>query len=290
MCMKVRLFYGLLVLVCTAPLDWAGLAWGDPAPSAPQVNIQDMMRRVHDHQKQVEALREDYTFDSERTKQEIDGDGTVKSTEKEERQQFFVNGHMIGRLVKRNGQPLSADDQKKEDEHIKDLVEKAQKTSPDERLEGPSISVSRVLELVELRNPRRENFRGRPTIIFDFVGRKDAKTHGMMEDASKKLQGTVWIDEADLQVAHLEVLVADTFRIAGGLVASVQKGSTFRFDQAPVERGLWLPVGYETNMQARVLLVKNLREHVVQRDFGYKCFHVQTQQAVNVEAHGALRE
>jgi hypothetical protein len=132
-----------------------------------------------------------------------------------------------------------------------------------------------VLELMDLRNPQREMFKGRPTIVFDFVGRKDMKTHGMMEDASKKLRGTVWIDEADLQVAHLEVTVDDNFHIAGGLLASVEKGSSFRFDQARVNAGLWLPAGSEANMQARVLLVKNLHEHLVQRNFGFKRFSVE---------------
>ena len=257
---------------------------------AQQLNLQQILSKVQAHQKQVEALREDYAFESVKTTQQIDGDGKVKSAETEEREQFYVNGHMIGRLVKKNGKPLSVNDQKDEDSHVKDLVEKAQKIRPDERLDGRSITVSRVLELVDLRDPRRETYRGRPTFVFDFVGRKDAKTHGMMEDASKKLQGTVWIDEVDLQVAHLEVLVADTFRVAGGLVASVQKGSTFRFDQAPVEHGLWLPVTSETTMQARVLLFKNLREHVVQRDFGYKSFRVDTEQAVNAEPVSARKQ
>jgi hypothetical protein len=272
-----RILHGFIALAVTAPLLWADSA------NSPQLNLQQILRKVQDHQKQVEALRENYTYQSVKTTDQIDGDGKVKSTETEEREQFYVNGHMIGRLVKKNGHPLSAGNQKDEDEHVKELVEKAEKTPPEERLEGPSITVSRVLELVELRNPRRESYHGRPTIVFDFVGRKDAKTHGVMEDASRKLQGTVWIDEADLQVAHLEVLVADTFRVAGGLLASVQKGSTFRFDQAPVEHGLWLPVNSETTMQARVLMFKNMHEHVVQRDFGYKCFRVDAEQAVNAE-------
>jgi len=32
------------------------------------------------------------------------------------------------------------------------------------QLEGPSISVTRVLEIMDVRNPRRESFRGRPAI------------------------------------------------------------------------------------------------------------------------------
>jgi hypothetical protein len=244
------------------------------ANSAP-INLDQLLHSVEEHQKQVETLREDYTYDCLETNQQIDSNGQVKKTSTEKREEFFVNGHMIGRLVERNGQPLSQSDRQKEDQRIAALVVKAQKTPPGERLEGPNITVGRVLDLMDLRNPRREIYKGRPTIVFDFVGRKDMKTHGMMEDASKKLRGTVWIDEADLQVAHLDVTVDDNFRIAGGLLASVEKGSSFHFDQVRVNADLWLPDGSEANMQARVLLVKNLRERLVQRDFGFKRFSVE---------------
>ena len=114
------------------------------------------------------------------------------------------------------------------------MVEKAEQTPPGQPLEGPSISVSRLLEIMDVRNERRAMFRGRPTIVFDFVGRKDAKTHGLAEDASKKLEGTVWVDEADRQVAHLEVSFIDNFHVLGGLFANIQKGSNFRFDQSQI--------------------------------------------------------
>jgi hypothetical protein len=131
---------------------------------------------------------------------------------------------------------------------------------------------------MDVRNPRRENFRGNPTIVFDFVGRKDVQTHGIAEDASKKLQGTIWIDEADRQVAHLEAMFIDNLRIAGGIVATVQKGSNFRFDQAKVNGEIWLPIGAEGSVQARVLMLKSLRQRFSERDYDYKRFKVETQQ------------
>lgn len=246
-------------------------------PSTP--NLQLILQQVQAHQKQVEAMRENYTYDCLETIDDLDSSGHVKKHETEQRDEFFVNGHLIGRVTKKNGKGLTGAEVDKEDRRVTQLVQKAQNTPPDQRLDGPSITVSRVLELMDLRNPRRETYRGRPTIVFDFVGRKDMKTHGIMEDASKKLRGTVWIDEADLQVAHLEVTVADNFRLAGGLLASVEKGSSFRFDQAPVEGGLWLPIGYEADMQARILVVKNLRERRIQRDYGFQRFSVEISRA-----------
>lgn len=267
---RTSLFTASLLVVAALPSTF-GQAGGPKT-----IDLHDLLRQVQAHQQQVEALREDYTYDCLETTQEIDAKGQVKKTESEQREIFFVHGHLIGQVIKRNGQPLSAAGQEKEKDRVAALVTKAQATPPEQRLDGPSITVGRVLELMDLRNPRREMFRGRPTIVFDFVGRRDMKTHGVMEDASKKLEGTVWIDAADLQVAHLEVVVADNFRLAGGLLASVEKGSSFHFDQAPVHSGLWLPTGFEADMQARILLVKNLRERRVQRDFGFQRFGVET--------------
>jgi hypothetical protein len=243
----------------------------------PLPDIRQLMHEVVEHQKQLDQVRENYTYTSFRTIQDIDSNGQVKKTETQEYEDFFVNRHIIERMVKKDGKPLSDHDQQKETDRVTKLVEKAQKTPPDVSLEGQSISVTRVLEIMDVRNPRRETYRGRPAIVFDFVGRKDAKTHGLAEDASKKLQGTVWIDEADRQVAHLQVSFNDNFRIAGGLVASIQKGSNFHFNQAPVNGELWLPTGGEGNVQARVLLMKNYRQHFAERDYDFKRFRVETQ-------------
>ncbi|HEX7729613.1 MAG TPA: hypothetical protein VF392_11295 [Terracidiphilus sp.] len=244
---------------------------------APLPDIRQLMAEVQKHQRELDQVRESYTYTTLQTIQDIDSSGRVKKTTTEEHEAFFVHGHVIERVVKRNGQPLSGHDMDKETERVTKLVEKAEKTPTGQPLEGPSITVSRILELMEVRNPRRELYRGRHAIVFDFVGRKDVKTHGMAEDASKKLAGTMWIDEADRQVAHLDVHFTDDFRVAAGLFASIQKGSSFHFDQSPVEDGLWLPTGGEGNVQARVLLVKGIRQHVVERDYDYKRFRVETQ-------------
>jgi len=253
-------------------------------PSLPLPEIHQLMHEVQEHQKQLDKVREDYTYTSLQTVQDLDSNGQVKKTEVTENEDFFVNSHVIERVVKKDGKPLDGHDEQKETERVTKLVEKAEKTPPDQPLEGPQISISRVLEIMDVRNPRRESFRGRPTILFDFVGRKDAKTHGLAEDASKKLQGTLWIDEADRVVAHMEVSFDDNFHVAGGLVANVQKGSNFRFDQAQVNGEIWLPTGGEGNVQLRLLLVKGIRQHFIERDYDFKRFHVETQQGKDAKA------
>jgi hypothetical protein len=240
-------------------------------------DIRQLMLDVQAHQHQLDTLRENYTFTAYESVEDLDGNGHVVKTDTSEKEDFFVNGHLIERTVKKNGKPLAGHDLDKETERVTKLVEKAEKTPRDQPLEGQTVSVTRMLEIMDVRNERCVDYHGRPTIVFDFVGRKSAKTHGIIEDASKKLQGTIWIDEAGKQVAHLDVSFVDNFHVAGGLFANIQKGSNFRFEQALVNGELWLPTAAEATVQARVLLVKNMRQHFVEHDSDYKRFRVETQ-------------
>jgi len=247
--------------------------------AAQQPDVRQLMVEVQKHQHELDSVRENYTFTAYETTESLDAAGRVTKTETAEKEDFFVNGHLIERTVKKNGKVLAGHDLDEETARVTKLVEKAQRTPRDQPLEhsGQTVSVTRLLEIMDVRNARRVDYHGRQTIVFDFAGRKDAKTHGLVEDASKKLAGTIWIDEAGRQVAHLEVRFVDNFHVAGGLFANIQKGSSFRFDQSLVNGELWLPTSAEATVQARVLLVKGVRQHFVERDADYKRFRVETQ-------------
>ncbi|MGH9604775.1 MAG: hypothetical protein ACRD3N_03645 [Terracidiphilus sp.] len=293
----------MAAVLTAGSLGLPAAARAQQAASAPLPDVRQLMQEVQEHQKQLDKVRENYTYTSLEITEDVDAAGNVKKTETEEDDNFFVNGHLIARTVKKDGKPLTGHELDKENERVTKLVEKAEKTPPGQPLAGPSIGVSRLLEIMDVSNPRRAMFRGRPTIVFDFAGRKNAKTHGLAEDASKKLKGTIWIDEADRQVAQLEVSFEDNFRIGGGLLATIQKGSSFEFQQAPVNAGkdmpsatgkdmpsaagderaaandeLWLPTGGEGTMQARLMLVKGVRQRFKERDYGFKRFRVETEQ------------
>ena len=274
---RIRCSAAAGVLLCLLPSVLPGQAAEKSA--APIPDIRQLMIEVMDHQKQLEKVRENYTYRSASTIQEIDSSGKITKTESEESEVFFVNTHRIERTVEKDGKPLNDHDKDKEQERVNKLVAKAQTVPPGQPLEHQegSISITHLLDIMDVSNPRREMFRGRSTIIFDFAGKHDAKTHGLAEDASKKIAGTLWVDEKDRQVARMEARFTDNFHVAGGFLANVQKGSSFYFDQAPVNGEIWFPTGAEGHIEARVLLVKGIRQHVVERDSDYERFTVDAQ-------------
>src|ERR1039457_7449891 len=88
---------GLLVPL-TLPLG----AGAQQQPNAPLPDIRQLLNEVQAHQKQLEKVRENYTYSSLQTTQDIDSNGQVKKTESREFEQFYANGHPIGRAVKRS--------------------------------------------------------------------------------------------------------------------------------------------------------------------------------------------
>ena len=274
--------FPLAALLPALPLALA--VWTQQAAAPPLPEIHQLMREVEEHQKQLDKVRENYTYTSLQTTQDMDANGQVKKTETREWEEFFVNSHQVARMVKKDGRPLTDEEQQKETERVTKAVEKAQQPDPEKPKEGNNVTLSQLLEIMEASHPRREVFRGRPAIVIDFAGRKDAKTHGLQEDMSKKLQGTIWIDEADRQIVHLDVVFDDDFHIAGGLVANVQKGSNFHFDQALINGEIWLPTGVDGTVSLRLLLVKGIRQHFTERDSDYKRFRVETEQGKDAKA------
>jgi hypothetical protein len=267
--MKLRF---LLILPALAAAISFAQATQPPLPDVPT-----LMKQVEDHQHKLDQVRENYTYHEVVITHELDKNGNIKKNESEENDVFFVNGHEINRKTKKNGKELSADEQKKEQERVQKEVEKASKTPPGQALDKDEVSISRLLQIMKVSNPRRERMDNRSVIAFDFLGDPHAKTHGMAEDASKKLSGTIWIDENDRQVRRMIAHFDDNFHLGFGLF-SVGKGSSFTFDQKLVNNELWLPTDAQAHVIAHAIGILGWRGDIAVTDNDYKKFHTDAEQ------------
>jgi hypothetical protein len=99
----------------------------------------------------------------------------------------------------------------------------------------------------------------------------------MAEDASKKLSGTIWVDESDRQVRRMIARFDDNFHLGFGLF-SVGKGSTFTFDQKLVNNELWLPTSAQAHVIAHAIGIIGWRGDIAVTDNDYQKFHADAQQ------------
>ena len=165
---------------------------------------------------------------------------------------------------------------KSEQDRVSKLIEKDTNAPPGHSFNrrGENAGISQILPLMKVSNPRRTSLNGRNTLAYDFIGDPHAKSHGMAEGAARKIAGTVWVDEADREVARLEARFDDTFRVGGGFVATIQKGTSLIFEQAPLGQELWMPTASEIHLAARELLVKGVRQNIHIKDSDFRRFNV----------------
>jgi hypothetical protein len=262
-----------LPLVLSAPL-----ATFPQTPDPPLPDVPTLIQQVRDHQRQMESVQENYTFHETDVTHELNKNGSVKKTESEEYEIFFVNTHEIRRLIKKDGNDLDPDHQKKVQDQVMKEVDKAQQTPPGQAPHGDqSISVSHILAMARVSVPRREIMDGRGTIAFDFAGDPHAKAHNVAEEAALRTSGTFWIDEKDRQVRRL-VAQLDSNVHAGFGLFSLGKGSTLTFDQKLVNNELWLPTGANVSLIAHAIGVIGFRANIQVTDNDYEKFHASAQQ------------
>lgn len=261
----------------------------------PLPDIAALFKEVQNNQKEVDKAQDNYTYTKTEKEFEIDGEGRVKEKAERTYAVFSVDGMKVEKLVARSGRPLPADEAAKEQERVdtvmREHAEDRKKTAGRKaREEGEGagkeereaeLTISRILRVCQFVNPRRERFQGQDVVVYDFEPLPGEKPRNRVESWMQKLVGNVWIDEQARQIVRAEARVKEPIKIGGGLVLSVQRGSSFVLEQELVNGEVWLPSYAEVNTSARFLLFKGFKINQVARFTDYKKFAVETSSEIS---------
>ena len=260
-------------------------------PIKSQVKLPDLkalFKEIDDNQKAIDKLKENYAGSQSEEETEYESDGKVKKHEISEYTFFYLDGDEVTTLVKKDGKPLGEAEQRKENEKTQKRIEEhqkraAKKEAKEEKAkeegknkEEDEPGIELFLRACQFVNPRRERFRGQDVLVFDFEPNPEFKPHKLAEKVVQKLAGVIWVDEKAHDVARLEAYFVGDMKIAGGLLANLQKGTSFVFEQGYVNNEVWLPTYLEAHVGVRLLLVKGIKVNVVTRYWDYKKFNVET--------------
>jgi hypothetical protein len=261
---------------------------------APLPDIPKLLKELQSNQEEIEKILEDYSFRQDIVKRELTDEGELKIKESETYQLSFYKGFRIQRLVARDGKPLSAEDQKDADEKAQDRVKEIEKEiakqeakavdqssdgTPDR--DGRQISIAEVLKASKLLNPRRERLKGRDVVVFDFEPDPDFdfKNAKSFLKFFGKTAGVMWIDEKDKQVARIEAVLFDSYKVGGGILAKLRKGASFTLEQERVNDEIWLPTFADINLSVRVLLFGGVKVNQLIRSYDFKKFKTEVEDA-----------
>lgn len=253
-------------------------------------SIAALMKEVLANQDQVDRLRENYSCIDARTVRTLDKHGSVKKTETYVYQVSFLGPLEVDRLIEKNGQPLKASAQKKEDERNAKEMRKYEKKQGDKaggnskEQERAAATIQDFLRADQFINPRHENRAGEDLIVFHFERNSNYKPKNLIEKVVQALTGAIWIDEKAREVAQLDARFKDNVKVGGGLVASLHKGSAVSFVQTVVDHEVWLPTFVSVRLSARGLLFFGLNIDRTDRYSGYQKFHVNVRSTISPSA------
>lgn len=225
------------------------------ASNEPLPDLDALLARLRARQNETEQLREKYTYNETATAYQLDKNGAVKEKESETRELTFYRGRRIWRVVAKNGRPLTPDDQAKEDRRVEKMIRDIE---ADRKTDLPynqrRTKLSDLLRVSRFANARRERFRNRDVIVFDFEPDPNFKPANLNDTFTHNLAGSIWVDEKDLQIARVEFQLVNAFKVAGGAFFAMRPGSRFVAEQDRFFDEVWLPTYSEVTINARAML------------------------------------
>lgn len=251
-----------------------------PADQRPLPDIPTLLRDIAKNQLALEDLRRLYTCHLSEEEDKTDSEGQVKSRIVKEYDVFYIGDEQVLHLLARDAKPLAGDEKKDEDDRFNkkydELKKKRAELAADPKKqakqeEEDEADLSDFLRAELFTNPRRVTFRGHEAIAFDVNGNPDFKPKKRIDSVIQKLSGTMWVDERAREIVRLEAHFAESAKIGGGLIGSVQKGSNFVFEQDKINDEVWLPSYIEVHFAGRIVFVK-LKQNFVDRYSDYKKF------------------
>jgi len=221
----------------------------------PLPEIRSLLAQVRDHQDELDRMRENYTFQETVSTAELDKHGTAKKKTSETFEVTFYKHRPIRRLTQVNGTRLAPEKQAEEDGRAQKLVKELEEgkagKDPDE---NRRMKIAVLLRAERFENPRREQYRGRDVVVFDFEPDPAFHPQDSYETFYKKMAGTMSVDEADLQVARVDFSLTEDFKVGAGMFFDMKKGAHFVSEQGRFFDQIWLPTYTEVRFGARALM------------------------------------
>jgi hypothetical protein len=234
----------------------------------PLPDINGLLQEIRANADKIDAILENYSYTEFRVERDLDKNGNLTVKESEKKSLTFYKGYRISRLIEKNGKPLSASDQEKEDRDVakqvadieKRIAEKERKeiakrdtnsgTGGQPNGEGQRITIADALKGSLLVNPRRERFRGIDVIVFDYEPNPAFKPNTRTEKLFALCTGAVWVDAKTKQVVRLDAVLTQS---AGNFLAAARKGASFSLENELVNNEIWLPSQADINLSIRIL-------------------------------------
>ena len=207
-----------------------------------------------------------YTYTARDESRRLGPDGHLKSDDVDVSRTILVNGVPFEQLVGHNGQPPSAEQERKQKEEIDKLKhetpeQRAERLRKEEE-ENTSL-IGQVPKAFDFQLVGEDVVGGRQAYVLQATPHPGYQAQGKYGKMFSKVEGKLWVDKQDLGWIKVDAQVIQPFSM-GFFLARVLRGSLITMEQTRVDDGIWMPEHVKVRAAAKIFFVKSLViEHVL---------------------------
>jgi hypothetical protein len=209
-----------------------------------------------------------YTYIERDESRRRDPDGRVKSEDVDVSRTILVDGVPFEQLVERNGQPPSADEERKQKEKL-DKLKRETSEQRAERLrkqaEENTSLIREVPKAFDFQLIGEDEVNGRPAYVLQATPHPGYQAQGKYGKMFSKVEGKLWVDKQDFGWIKVDGQVIQPFSM-GLFLVRLLRGSHITMEQTRVDDGIWMPEHVEVRAAAKIFFVKSL---VIERVLTY---------------------
>jgi len=213
-----------------------------------QPDAREIVNRVAENWKRNLDLAQDYTYQARQVIQFLDKNGKVTGTKTETHEFSIIFGKQYKKLIARDDMPLSAKEQKKEEEKLNKFFKKRKRMSDKDRAKEMEKREREFKREIGDEFPYMLHFEiigdemldGRPVWVIRAEPKTGYKSNSRFGSLFSKLSGVIWVDKADCEWVKLDTSVADDFNFAW-LLLRLHKGARIEAEEALINDEIWLP-------------------------------------------------
>lgn len=260
------------------------------AQDRPLPDSQAFIARVKAHLATDDERQSGYTYVERATQTKVDGKGRATDTSVKV---FEVYPGLPGedryrRLIEEDGRPVPPDKLASEDRARQKAAESYVKTASsaagrdqqtrqqDKDRRELQAAIDDLFRVYDIRLVGREPIDGRDSIVVTATPRAGARPTTDEGKIMQHFRAKGWINEADAEIARVEVEALDDLSFGWGLFARVHKGARAMYERRKINDETWLPARVTWSGSARLFLVKQERVSGVSEFSNYRKFTVGT--------------
>lgn len=197
-----------------------------------------LLKRVEERLEQVNADTNRFHYTRTNLVEEFDGSGKIRKRVAKTYLVLLCQGLPRARVVAIDGRKLSDEEQSKHRFHEERLRRGiAQEKAPDYNKPKPWLDED-LLERFDFKIIGRTNRDGRSLVMLTFTAKTNAPAESMIDRVITKINGALWIDEEEAEIAQVELHMTEPVRFWGGILGQLDR-CDFTLQRRRSDLGVW---------------------------------------------------